>query len=142
VVDSVGIPSPADFRGRSYLTKSRRAKPQERSLISECVYDCTNPFYAADRVGHRLLAVRLNEFKLVVDFAAGTDRLFNLDRDPEERSPLPVGEGEEIRRKLLKDAKQHLVESRQSRDFDRQIASKVRDYRLELARSAADTARN
>jgi hypothetical protein len=87
-------------------------------------------------MGPRLLAILLNQHKLVLDFAAGTDHLFDLSRDPLEQSPLPMSEATEVRHKLLAAAKRHLVESCQSRDFDRRMASQVREYRLELARSA------
>ena len=137
LLDVVGIPSPADFRGRSAWAQLRKGKPQERLVVSECVLECTNPFYPRDRMGPRLLAVRSNQFKLVLDFSAGVDYLYDLSRDPAEKSPLPLGEAEDVRNRLLKHAKKHLVESSQSRDFDKRIASKVREFRLELARSGA-----
>jgi hypothetical protein len=86
-------------------------------------------------MGPRLLAIRLNQYKLVLDFAAGTDQLYDLRRDPGENAPLAMSEALEVRQKLLMLAKRHLVESSQSRDFDRRMASQIREYRLELARS-------
>lgn len=106
-------------------------------MVSECVLDCSNPFYPRDRLGPRILSVRLGQYKLVMNFASGSTTLYDLDRDPEETSPLPLGAAEEVRRKLLQHARRHLVESSQSRDFDRRLASQVREYRLELSRSAA-----
>ena len=105
-------------------------------MLSECVYDCTNPFFPKDRMGPRLLAIRLNQYKLVLDFAGGSGQLYDLSRDPGEKAPLAMSEAAEVRQKLLTAAKRHLVESCQSRDFDRRMASHVREYRLELARSA------
>lgn len=136
LLDVAGIPGPAEFRGRSLWDQLRKGKSLERSVLSECVYDCTNPFFPKDRMGPRLLAVRLNQHKLVLDFAAGSDQLYDLSRDPGEKAPLAMSEAVEIRQKLLRVAKRHLVESCQSRDFDRRMASQVREYRLELARSA------
>jgi arylsulfatase A-like enzyme len=136
-LDIVGIPSPADFRGRSIWGQLRKGKLLERPVVSECVFDCTNPFYPHDRLGPRILAVRLGRFKLVLDFASGSTDLYDLDQDPTEKNPLGLGQAAEVRRKLLQHARKHLVESSQSRDFDRRMASQVREYRLELARSAA-----
>jgi len=136
LLDVVGIPGPAEFRGRSLWGQVRKGKFPERAVLSECVYDCTNPYYPKDRMGPRLLAVRLNQYKLVLDFANGTDPLYDLSSDPGEQNPLPLSEAVELRQKLLTVAKRHLVESCQSRDFDRRMASQVREYRLELARSA------
>jgi arylsulfatase A-like enzyme len=136
LLDVAGIPGPAEFRGRSLWGQLRKGKFLERPVVSECVYDCTNPYYPKDRMGPRLLAIRLNQYKLVLDFAAGSDQLYDLSRDPGEKSPLAIREAAEVRQKLLTTAKRHLVESCQSRDFDRRMASQVREYRLELARPA------
>ena len=136
LLDVAGIPGPAEFRGRSLWGQLRKGKFMERPIVSECVYDCTNPYYPKDRMGARLLAIRLNQYKLVLDFAAGSDQLYDLSRDPGEKTPLPMSEAVEIRQKLLAVAKKHLAESCQSRDFDRRMASQVREYRLELARLA------
>lgn len=136
LLDVAGIPGPAEFRGRSLWSQVRKGKFQERPVVSECVYDCTNPYFQKDRMGPRLLAIRLDQYKLVLDFASGTDQVFDLSRDPGEKAPLRMAEAVEIRKKLLTVAKKHLVESCQSRDFDRRLASQLREYRLELARSA------
>ena len=142
LLDVVGVPSPADFRGRSIWGQMRKGTFQEKPVVSECVYECRNPFYPAGRIGPRLLSVRLGRFKLALDFASGTDALYNLAEDPGETRPLNSDEAADVRKKLLEVARKHLVESSQSRDFDRCIASKLRDYRLELARSAAHTLEN
>jgi len=136
LLDIAGVPSPAEFRGRSLWGQLRKGRLLERPVLSECVYDCTNPYYQKDRMGPRLLAIRLNQYKLVLDFAAGSDQLFDLSRDPGEKAPLAISEAVEVRQKLLTFAKRHMVESCQSQDFDRRMASQVREYRLELARSA------
>jgi len=136
LLDVAGIPAPAEFRGRSLWGQLRKGKFMERPVVSECVYDCTNPFFPKDRMGPRLLAIRLNQYKLVLDFAGGSGQLYDLSRDPGEKAPLAMSEAAEVRQKLLTATKRHLVESCQSRDFDRRMASQVREYRLELARSA------
>ena len=135
LLDVAGVPVPAEFRGRSLWGQLRKGKFLDRPVVSECVYDCTNPYYPKGRMGPRLLAIRLNQYKLVLDFAAGTDQLFDLSRDPGEKAPLAMSEALEVRQDLLLLAKRHLVESSQSRDFDRRMASQIREYRLELARS-------
>jgi arylsulfatase A-like enzyme len=136
-LDIVGVPGPADFRGRSVWGQLRNGRLQQRPVLSECVFDCSNPFYPGHRLGPRILSVRLGQYKLVINFASGSTALYDLSRDPEETSPLPLGAAEDVRRQLLQHARRHLAESSQSRDFDRRVASQVREYRLELARSAA-----
>ena len=142
LLDVVGIPGPAEFRGRSVWGQVRKGKFQERPVVSECVCDCTNPYFPRDRMGPRILAVRWNQYKLVVNFSAGSEELFDLSSDPAEKAPLAANVSAEIRQKLLQYAKKHLVESSQSRDFDRRMASQVREYRLELARSAPHSREN
>ncbi len=142
LVDVLGIPSPSDFRGSSAWGQLRRGELKQRAVISECVYNCTNPFHVRDRSGPRLLAVRHGPYKLVLDFESGAIDLYNLNRDPGENTPIPVNELTDVRKELLQHARKHLVESCKSRDFDRRIASQVREFRLELARSAAPTRAN
>ena len=142
LLDVAGVPSPAEFRGRSVWGQVRKGKLQERPVVSECIYDCTNPYFPRDRMGPRILAVRWKQYKLIVDFSSGSDQLYDLNCDPGEQSPLVANQSPEIRQKLLHHAKKHLVESSQSRDFDRRMASQVREYRLELARSAAHSREN
>ncbi len=137
LLDVVGIPSPAEFRGRSLWGQLRKGKLQERPVVTECVHNCTNPYHPRDRTGPRLLAVRLGHHKLVLNFATGSDHLYDLRCDPGETNPLPMSDAVAVRQQFLKHAKKHLVESSQSRDFDRRMASQLREYRLELARSAA-----
>jgi arylsulfatase A-like enzyme len=142
LLDAMGIPSPAEFRGRSRWSEVRKNKPQARPVLTECVHDCANPFHPQGRVGPRVLAVRLNQYKLVVNFSSGNEELYDLERDPAEREPLARGQADDIKGALLKHARRHLAESSQSRDFDKRIASRVRDFRLELARPAVSTSTN
>jgi arylsulfatase A-like enzyme len=137
LLDSVGVPIPADFRGRSCWNQLRRGSRQERPAISECVYECINPFYLRQRMGSRILSVRSSRHKLVTDFSLGTEYLYDLQQDPSEKNPLALDEASDVRRKLLQQARKHVAESFQSRDLDKRIASRLREFRLELARSAA-----
>lgn len=136
LLDIMGLPSPAEFRGRSRWEQLRKQKFQDYPVVTECVHECTNPFSPHNRFGPRLLAVRLQQYKMVLDFSAGSDSLYDLGHDPGEHKPLPLNEAWDMRRKLLKIAQKHVVESSQSRDFDRRIGSQVREFRLELARPA------
>jgi len=142
LLDVAGVPSPAEFRGRSLWSQVRKGTLQDRPVVSECVYDCTNPYLPGDRMGPRILAVRWNRYKLVVNFSSGSDELYDLSSDPAEKNPLHPKQNTEVRQKLLQHARKHLVESSQSRDFDRRMAAQVREYRLELARSADHSREN
>lgn len=137
LLDTMGVPVPADFRGRSCWKQLQRGDLQERPAVSECVYGCSNPFYPRQRMGPRLLAVRSNRYKLVINFSRSTEHLYDLEQDPSEQRPLALDEARDVRQKLFERARKHVAESFQSRDFDRRIASQLREFRLELARPAA-----
>ena len=85
---------------------------------------------------HWLLELPTSGMSFSGSIRAPKPELYDLSRDPGEQNPLPLSEAVEVRQKLLTVAKKHMVESCQSRDFDRRMASQVREYRLELARSA------
>ena len=53
-------------------------------MLTECAYACTNPFRSEKRLASRILAVRKGEYKLVINFALGTDELYDLSSDPRE----------------------------------------------------------
>lgn len=137
LLDVVGIPSPAEFRGRSCWKSLRSSESWDRVVITECVRGCTNPFYRENRLGNRILAVRRGPHKLVLNFSDGRDVLFDLAADPSERHPLPADALKGVREELLQHGRRHLSESHKSRDFDTRQAMQVRDLRLEWAHSAA-----
>lgn len=136
LLDVLDLPVPADFRGRSRWKAVQRQDHFEDPAITECVYGCTNPFRREGRLGPRILAVRKNNFKLIVDFASGGEDLFDLHSDPAEMNPLPPDAHAAVRKGLLDSARRHIAESRKSRDFDRRNAMLLRDLRLEWAHSA------
>src|SRR5207249_1366768 len=105
------LPVPASFRGRSCWNSLVKGESLERTVFTECVYGCTNPFHAEHRMGARILAARNGAYKLVIDFASGTEELFDLKSDPREVSPLPPDAAKPVRRKLLECARKHLAES-------------------------------
>ena len=142
LLDILDVPPPADFRGRSCWSAVRKNVWRTRPVLSECVHDCTNPFRSENRIGPRLLAVREDRFKLTVDFSTAKDELYDLSNDPGENHPLEGGETEQVRRRLLQYARNHVAESSQSRDFDRRLGSQLRELRLEWAHSAAHISTN
>jgi arylsulfatase A-like enzyme len=135
LLDILEIPSPADFRGRSCWSEVSESRPWDRAVFTECVRGCTNPFRRENRMGPRILAVRRGSHKLVIDFAAGEEQLFDLKSDPQENSPLPLDRAKPVRRALLELARKHVAESHKSRDFDRRLTAHLRELRLDWAHS-------
>jgi len=134
LLDALGIPAPADFCGRSWGLSEPATR--QRAAITECVRGCTNPFHPENRMGPRILGVRNENHKLVVDFAAGAEQLFDLTADPGEKNPRPLEAEKPVRRGLLELARKHVMESRKARDFDKRMGSQLRELRIEWAHSA------
>jgi arylsulfatase A-like enzyme len=136
LLDIVNIPLPASFRGQScseHSTSKSLANDQmwDRAVVSECVRGCTNPFYAANREGPRILAVRARNFKLVIDFGTMSEELFDLAADPAESRALPEDAEPLVRRRLLESAKQHLTESRRPESAESRLYSQLRNLSQE-----------
>ena len=129
LLDMLDIPAPASFRGRSCWKKSGIDEGGGGPAFTECAYGCTNPLNAEKRLTPRLLAVRRGEYKVVMNFATGTDELFELNSDPREQRPLPLNAARDVRRNLLECAKRHVTESYKSRDLDLRLAALARDLR-------------
>jgi arylsulfatase A-like enzyme len=136
LLDIIGIPRPAEFRGRSCWGHLEEDGQWDWPVMTECVHGCTNPFHPDGRIGSRILAIVKGKNKLVVDFATGMEQLFDLGSDPQERCPLLGDAGQSVRKELLQYAKRHVVESRKARDLDHRLGAQLRDLRLEWAHSA------
>jgi arylsulfatase A-like enzyme len=127
--DALEIPAPASFRGRSCWQKLKNEQPWDWPVFTECAYGCTNPFRAETRLASRVLSVRNGEYKLVMNFAAGSEQLFKLTSDPGEASPLPLGLVPDVRKQLLECAKKHVTESLKSRDLELRFAAQAQELR-------------
>jgi arylsulfatase A-like enzyme len=140
LLDILNIPIPVGFRGQSCFEHSaikslanNQAEDQmwDRAVVSECVRGCTNPFYATNREGPRILAVRVRNFKLVIDFGTMSEELFDLSSDPAESRALPEDAEPLVRRRLLESAKQHLAESRRPENVESRLYSQLRNLSQE-----------
>jgi arylsulfatase A-like enzyme len=135
LLDAVNISAPGSFRGRSHWKKLQNGENRDDPAIVECVHDCTNPFRTENRLGARVLAIREARYKLMMDFQSSTESLFDLESDPAELHPLAPNEQKPVRKRLLERARQHLVESVQSRDAGYRLDARLRDLQLEWAHS-------
>jgi arylsulfatase A-like enzyme len=132
--DTLDIPAPASFRGWSCWRKLQNGEDWDRPVLTECAYGCTNPFRAETRLSSRVLSVRRDDYKLVVNFATGSDHLFELSSDPGEISALRPGTASDVRKQLLEYAKKHVAESLKSRDLDLRFAAQAQELRVEWGR--------
>ena len=136
LLDALEAQIPGSFRGRSRWKQLQAGSAWEDAAIAECVTACRNPFHLGDRLGDRALAVREADYKLVFDPRASGETLFDLSADSGGLHPLPPNSEPQVRRRLLDRARRHIAESLQSRDTDTRLAARLRDFRLEWAKSA------
>lgn len=135
LLDVLKIPAPGSFRGHSCWQELATGEAWNRPVFTECVRGCSNPFCAEKRLAPRLLAVRKGEYKFVIDFATGTDELFELSSDPGEAHPLRSAS--DARRRLMECAKKHIAEGHNTRNLDLRLAAQARELRAEWAQTSA-----
>jgi arylsulfatase A-like enzyme len=138
LLDAAGLPIPSVFRGRSSWAQVREGALNDGTAISECVAGCTNPFRIENRLGPRVLSVREARYKLVLEFDPPADRLYDLEADPGEHQPLPASAEKPARRRLLQCAREHLQGSIRERDLGSRLQARLRELRLEWARSSPE----
>ena len=128
LLESVGVAVPDSFQGRSHWQQiSERSEP----AIAECLVGCNNPFRVADRMRSRLLAVRDRDYKLVLHFNKKMDCMYDLRKDPEEKSPLPMYAARSERAALLRVARTHIQETRKSHT-DLGLRARLREIQQSL----------
>lgn len=137
LLDAVSIPAPGSFRGHSFWAKLQAGQNWEGPAIVECIRGCTNPFRSEARMGTRVLAIREARYKLVLNFSPFAENLFDLEADPGESHALAQDEQKPVRKRLLERARQHVVESVQSRNDGYRLDARLRDLQLEWAHSKA-----
>lgn len=138
LLDAANLLIPSAFRGRSSWAQVREGVLRDEAAVSECVAGCTNPFQKENRMGPRVLAVREARYKLVLEFDPPADRLYDLEADPGEQQPLPATAEKPVRRRLLQQALEHLRISVRERDVGSGLQARLRDLRLEWARSCPE----
>jgi arylsulfatase A-like enzyme len=135
LLEFVRAPISVEFQGRSQLSRLLSGQGFDGPAISECVAGCTNPLRLESRNGSRILSVRESRYKLVLDFKRGTDRLYDLQSDPGEQSPLPKTVERVTRRRLLDASRQHLRQLMEHRDPRARLRARLRELQLEWPRS-------
>jgi len=135
LLDAAQLQVPASFQGRSCWPQVRQRASYDSIAISECVAGCTNPLRQETRLGPRILSVRESRYKLVLHFDPPSEHLYDLEADPGEQAPLALSAQKPARRQLLGIAREHLKHSLLSRDARTRLRARLRDLRLEWARS-------
>jgi arylsulfatase A-like enzyme len=132
LLESIGVPAPAAFRGRSLWRNLQQGVAWDDSAIIECAYGCTNPFRRENRSAPRLLGVRDARFKLVMRIEPGaTEEVYDLAADPGEMHPGVDGLEFETRKRLLLSACEHLERTIADRDGVMRLRARLRDLRCE-----------
>ena len=102
--------------------------------ISESVGACTNPMDSSKRLGHRVMAVQDQRYKLLINFERGDELLFDLETDPAEIRPVGLETGKEARGRLWRSALKHL-DGQGNQCSRHALEARIRDIRLEWRHS-------
>ncbi|MGA7217812.1 MAG: sulfatase-like hydrolase/transferase, partial [Candidatus Sulfotelmatobacter sp.] len=124
---------PAEFEGRNHWNHIQQGTPWSAPAISECIAGCTNPYRREQRRGARLVAVREERYKLILDFDSGCDHLFDLEADPKEQHPVPSSAGKPHRARLLEVARAHLKRSSAQKDSAASLRARLREVGTDIA---------
>jgi arylsulfatase A-like enzyme len=127
LMDAIGVKPAAGFQGRTCWPQISANNLPDEPAVVECLDGCNNPLHRDDRVRHRLLAVRDRKLKLVVNFRDNTDSLYDLERDPGEKSPLPANSLSKERARLLQIASNHVQSANENRDSRLHIRARVHE---------------
>jgi arylsulfatase A-like enzyme len=127
LLNGLGVPVPNSFQGRSCWDQISLGNLVDEPAIVECVEACNNPFRREDRMRSRLLAVRSQTHKLVINFRTNMEYFYDLKSDPEERSPLPPGVLPRQRAHLLQVAHQHIQRTAHHQNADLRLRARLRD---------------
>src|SRR5207245_10714146 len=107
-VDIVWYAMRIGLMGRSQYTLEEQWEGQ---AVIECVSGFTNPFHTSNRLGPRIVGIREQRYKWVMDFGSGCEQLFDLEKDPGEINSLPPYAEKAARRRLFDQARLHLTNS-------------------------------
>lgn len=133
LLDMLDVPVPESFQGTSLWNELEQGTSWKYPAITECVYGCTNPFRAQDRLGARLLSVRSARYKLIMRIDPGSvEELYDLEADPKEERPLPPSVQKEVRGQLLRAAREHMQKISEGRHETTRLRARLRDLRIEL----------
>jgi arylsulfatase A-like enzyme len=140
LLDALSVPIPDAFQGTSYCRQIEARENWDAPALTECIFDCKNPFSLESRMGRRLLAVREKQYKLVIDFTHRNEDLFDLDADPHELAPLPPNLSVQIRQRLLGIAYAHLLSSVTGRNSRGRLDGLLQDMKCRIPSFPALTA--
>jgi arylsulfatase A-like enzyme len=127
LLDAVGVSRPTRFQGRSAWKQILAGTLQGEPTITECVDGCCNPTQPEERMRPRLMALRDQEFKLIINFREKQEYLYDLKNDPGERSPLLPGIRMRERVRLLQLARRHLQGTSDRQTTDLRLRARLRD---------------
>ncbi len=133
LLEILDLKPPECFTGVSLWRHLQQQQPWDLNAITECVYGCTNPFRAQDRMGTRLLSVRDLRHKLVMRLDSGTsEEFFDLVADPQEMFPLQHGVQNQDRKKLSRAALDHLSQTASSENLSLRLKDRLREILVKL----------
>ncbi len=134
LLSAIDSPVPASFQGTSRWRAVRLGEEWEEPAIVDST-ECINPNRSEARLAPRVLCVREKRFKLILRMGSHKEELFDLDADPGEQHPLPVGTEDGTRRRLLQHASRHLA-AMESGDPKPRLQARLSELQFQIETSA------
>lgn len=134
LLSAVDRPVPAGFQGTSRWQAVRLGEEWDEPAIVDST-ECINPNRPETRLAPRVLCVREKRFKLILRMGSDKEELFDLEADPGERNPLPVGTENGARRRLLQYARRHLA-AMESGDPQPRLRARLNELRFQIETGA------
>jgi len=127
ILDMAGLGCPSAFVGQSRWPALKNGQPWHDPAITEMVYGHDlSPKGRFTSPGFRLLAATDERYKLVINFAKGSEELFDLDRDPNEQQGLFPSANPAAARRLLRALQSHLDRSLHNRHSSPELRMRLR----------------
>jgi arylsulfatase A-like enzyme len=133
LLSAIDVPIPSGFEGTSRWQALQLGREWDEPAIVDST-ECINPNRSETRLAPRVLCVREKRFKLILRLRSDKEELFDLDADPGEQHPIPVGTEDGTRRRLLQHASRHLAKI-QSGDPRSQLRARLSELRSRIETS-------
>ena len=143
VLDMAGLECPPSFRGRSRWPALQNGEAWEDPAITEMIYSQNlNPLDRINSPGSRLLTATTDRYKLTINFAEGSEELFDLAQDPQELRSHPLSQNPQVAITLLRALHQHLKQSLHNRYSGPELALRLESLRKLTAQLSPENNQN
>ncbi len=138
LLEILGVDAPNGFQGTSRVQEITSGVWNENPMIAEGVQRDASLQNVKERIAASILAVRIGNYKMILDWENGTEELFDLANDPHERDPLLLNQYKKIRAELLAAAREHYRTHRTHADSTERLQTRLHAVKEGLGTARVD----